>query len=298
MIRDHAFSVDVEDWTSGVLSMWFGKEVPPRAGVVANTLRMLEILELHDAKATWFFLGDVAETHPRLVRRVAEAGHRLGVHGWKHTPVWAQSPEEFRGNVVRAREAVEQAGGVRVLGHRAPTFSIGPLNPWAFEILAAAGFTYDSSIFPFKGRRYGDPTAPMRPWTIETRSGPLVEVPLSVIPVLCRRLPACGGGYLRHFPVSVTLTALRRLSAEGRPAVFFVHPYELDTSYETDAFRLPLSLAKACRYGLWRWVQYRNRGRTEGKLVRVLKEFRFRPIEDLFGLLVPPAAGEESGSGG
>lgn len=292
MVGVHAFSVDVEDWTSGVLAMWFGQDLPPRAGVVDNTLRMLEVLELHDVKATWFFLGDVAETHPRLVRRVAEAGHRLGVHGWKHTPVWAQSPEEFRGNVVRARNAVEQAGGVRVLGHRAPTFSVGPSTPWAFEVLVESGFAYDSSIFPFKGKRYGDPAAPMSPWTIETRSGRLVEVPLSVIPVLGWRLPVCGGGYLRHFPVNVTLAALHRLSAEGRPAVFFVHPYELDTSYETEAFCFPLSLAKACRYWLWRRVQYRNRGRTEGKLVRVLKKFRFRAIEDVFVILAPPAAGE------
>lgn len=287
----HAFSVDVEDWTSGVLSMWFGKDVSPEAGVVDNSLRMLELLETHDAKATWFFLGDVAEAYPQLVRRVAEAGHRLGVHGWKHTPVWDQSPAEFRANVVRARNAVEQAGGAGVLGHRAPTFSIGASTPWAFEILVESGFAYDSSVFPFGGGRYGDPTAPIAPWTIDTRSGPLIEIPLSVIPVLGRRLPVCGGGYLRHFPVAVTMTALRRLSTEGRRAIFFVHPYELETSYRAEPFRLPISVAKAARYWLWRKLQYRNRRCTKAKLERVLEEFPFRAIEDVVGLLKPQANG-------
>ena len=286
----HAFSVDVEDWTSGVLRMWFGKEMSPGAAVVSNTLRMLEVLGAHGAKATWFFLGDVALAHPHLVRRVVDAGHEVGVHGLWHTPVWAQSPAIFRENISRAREVIEQAAGARALGHRAPAFSIGPKTQWAFEVLVECGFEYDSSVYPFRGRRYGDPTAPMVPWKVETPAGPLLEVPLSVVSIGGRRIPVCGGGYLRHFPCGVTLAALRRLTREGRPAVFFVHPYELDDHYEAEAFRLPLPAAKAARFWLWRRFQYRNRRGTIGKLERVLREFRFRSIEDVFGVGTGSAA--------
>jgi polysaccharide deacetylase family protein (PEP-CTERM system associated) len=284
MVPTHAFSVDVEDWPSGVLSMWFGKEVHPGAGVVPNTLRLLEILGAHGAKATWFFLGDVALSHPRLVRQVVEAGHEVGVHGLRHTPVWAQSPAVFRENIGRARDAIEQAGGARVLGHRAPTFSIGPSTAWAFEVLVECGFAYDSSAFPFRGRRYGDPTAPIVPWKVETPVGSLLEVPLSVVSILGRRVPVCGGGYMRHFPTGVTLAALRQLTREGRPAVFFVHPYELDDLYEAETFRLPLPAAKAAQFWLWRRLQYRNRRGMEKKLGRILREVRFRSIEGVFGV--------------
>ena len=294
-VGTHAFSIDVEDWTSGVLSMWFGKDVPPTTGVVRETRRMLEVLDAHDAKATWFFLGDVAGEYPALVRAVAERGHELGVHGLKHVPVSVQTPARFRENVFEAKDRVEQAGGKRVLGHRAPTFSIGPSTGWAFEVLAECGFAYDSSVFPFQGARYGDPTAPTVPWGVKTPAGPLVEVPLSVVTVLGRRIPVCGGGYLRHFPVAVTLAALRRLTAEGRPAVFFVHPYEMDERYEAKVFLPPLPAAMGARYWLWRRLQYRNRARTERKLGRVLSEFRFRSIEEVFGL---ESATEEPGAEG
>lgn len=287
MVLTHAFSVDVEDWTSGVLSMWFGTEVPPGPAVVSNTVRMLELLTANDATATWFFLGDVAQRHPGLVRRVVDSGHEIGVHGLKHTPVSAQTPAVFRENLRQARDAVEQAGGARVLGHRAPTFSIGPSTPWAFEVLAECGFVYDSSIFPFRGKRYGDPTASLVPWRIETSAGPILEVPLSVVEILGKRFPTCGGGYLRHLPVAATLAALRRLSREARPAVFFVHPYELDERYEAEAFATSLPTARGIRYQLWRALQYRNRGRTEAKLGQILRGFRFRGLADVFGPWLP-----------
>ena len=285
----HAFSVDVEDWTSGVLSMWFGKEAVPGPNVVSSTERLLEMLAANEATATWFFLGDVAEAHPGLVRRIVEAGQEVGIHGLKHTPIWAQTPRGFAENLRRARDVVEQAGGARVLGHRAPTFSIGPATPWAFEVLAECGFAYDSSIFPFRGKRYGDPTASLVPWRVETPAGPILEVPLSVVRLLGRRVPTCGGGYLRHFPAAVTLAALRRLTREGRPAVLFVHPYELDSRYEAKDFSFPLPAGRALRYRIWRALQYRNRGQTGAKLARVLREFRFRAVSDVFAAALPAA---------
>lgn len=275
----HAFSVDVEDWTNGVLSMWFGQKAPPTRAVVRNTLRLLEVLAAHRVTATFFVLGDVAKGYPHLLKTIAEAGHALGVHGLLHTPVWAQTPSEFRGNIRLAKELVEQAAGVTVIGHRAPAFSIGRHTPWAFEALVEAGFRYDSSVFPFRGSRYGDPTVPTRPWVVDTASGPLLEVPLSVVTVMGIRIPVCGGGYLRHFGTGFTRTAMRALEKRGERAVVFVHPYELDETFAADMFRLEIPLGKAVRFWLWRHLQYRNRGQTVEKLSTLLSEFSFSSIE-------------------
>jgi polysaccharide deacetylase family protein (PEP-CTERM system associated) len=283
----HALSVDVEDWSNVALLLNFGRVVPPQPAVVRNTERMLALFQAHGAKATWFILGEVAAAFPGLVRQLAEAGQEIGVHGYHHHPVYTLKPTEFRDDLRRAKEAVEQAAGQPVLGYRATAFSITRETPWAFEVVAELGFKYDSSVFPFQGRRYGMPESPLTPYRLTTRAGELWEVPLSVVEWGGRRLPCCGGGYLRHFPLWYTRWAMRRLERAGRRAVFYFHPVEIDPEFDKDFFARHLSAAEQRRFRRVRFLQHRNRAQTATKLHWLLSHYRFASLTEAFELTSP-----------
>lgn len=276
----HALSVDVEDWNNVAVLARCGKVVPPRPMVVRNTERMLELFQAQGAKATWFVLGEVAAAYPGLVRRLAEAGQEIGIHGYHHHNVFDLTEEQFRDYVRRAKDTVEQLTGQPSRGYRATSFSIRPEVWWAFDVLAELGFEYDSSIFPIRGRRYGIPDAPLVPYVERCRQGPLLEIPMSVMDFGPVRLPCCGGGYLRHFPLAYTRLALRHLERRGRPAVFYLHPYELDESFDGEF--LANQFQANLRRAPWVYLQYRGRAGTVAKLHWLLAHHAFVPISECF----------------
>lgn len=278
----HAISVDVEDWDSGVLEMFFGVRAQPRAGVVDQTLRLRDLFDEHGVRATWFILGVVAESYPDLVRRLGEDGNELGIHGHRHVPVYSLSREEFREQTLRARNAVEQAGGKAVLGYRAPTFSINDTVPWAFSELASLGLSYDSSIFPFNGRRYGAGNAPLEPYTIDTENGPIREVPMTVLRLGPLRIPCSGGGYLRHLPFWWTDGGLGMIERQGRSAVLYLHPYEPESRFDREVFSDAGNGRTSLRFRVWKSLQYRNRHTVLPKLEKLLRRYSFGPIADVF----------------
>ncbi len=278
----HALSVDVEDWYSGTVLALEGHVAPPTDAVERNSRRLIELFAAHGAKATWFVLGEVAEAFPRLVRHIAAEGHELGVHGYHHQLVWEMEAGQFRQDVLRAKQAVEAASGQPSVGYRAAAFSLGERTPWAFEILVEAGFRYDSSSFPFGERRYGAADAPLGPHWLTTARGRLLEIPLSVVEVGSWRLPCCGGGYLRHFPLAYTRWALRQLERSRRRAVFYVHPYELDHQYNSRYLSECLQRTPPWRRAWTRWAQYHNRSRTEPKLRWLLSHASVGPIRTCF----------------
>jgi polysaccharide deacetylase family protein (PEP-CTERM system associated) len=280
----HALSVDVEDEKNVTVFHRCGRILPPTQAVVRNTEILLELVLEHKAQATWFVLGEVAEAYPGLLRRLADADQEIGVHGFHHAFVSSLSKQEFRASIRRAKDCIEQASGKAALGHRAPAFSITAQTPWAFEVLAELGFRYDSSVFPVRTRRYGDNGAPLRPYQVQTRHGELTEVPLSAVKLGPWRLPWCGGGYLRHFPLAYTLWSLRRLEREQRPAVVYLHPYEIDLTLDLDYLRRYLGEKKLAEI---RWnvcAQYRNRTRTISRLRYLLSTRHFAGIARVFGL--------------
>lgn len=279
----HALSVDVEDWYNGLVLVCADRVVPPTAAVVRNTEAMLALFAERGVRATWFLLGEVAAAFPALVARIAAGGHELGVHGFHHFRIERYTPETFREAMRRAKETVEQAGGQAVWGHRAVAFSVTPRTPWVYEVLAGLGFRYDSSVFPFAGRRYGIADAPLVPYPIPTACGTIDEVPLTVVRLGRFRLPCAGGGYLRHFPFWWTRMGLRRCEAEGRAAVMYLHPYEVDLEYDEAFVARELPDLSPRRLASIRRSQYRNRGRTVAKLRRMLAEFAFAPLASLLG---------------
>jgi polysaccharide deacetylase family protein (PEP-CTERM system associated) len=188
--------------------------------------KILAILDRHDVKATFFFLGWLADRYPEMVAEVAARGHEVGIHRYAHRLVYHQRPDEFAEDLERALAAVRKAYPGAILGYRAPTFSIRADTPWALEIIKGLGFRYDSSILPFRRGRHQ--MADARDMPYEMANG-LLEFPMSTLEVLGRKLPVAGGGYLRLYPFSLTCRAIEWLNRKrGLPAIVYLHPWELD----------------------------------------------------------------------
>jgi polysaccharide deacetylase family protein (PEP-CTERM system associated) len=222
-------SVDVEDWfqvenLKPVIagSTWESRE----RRVEANTMRILELLEARGARATFFVLGWVGERHPGLVRRIADAGHEIASHGYGHELVYTLSETEFRNDVERSKKGLEDVTGARVVGYRAPCFSI---TDWAVGILQELGFEYDSSVFPTVAHdRYGRLTGvEMGRPIVELRPG-FHEVCISCLPIGPMGLPWGGGGYFRLIPFGAWRAGVRHILESGSPYVFYIHPWEID----------------------------------------------------------------------
>lgn len=267
--RLNALTVDVEDYyhvSAFDSALGFASWEDQESRVEANVSKMLGIMAQEEVQATFFVLGWVAEHFPRVVEAIHGAGHEIATHGHAHRLVYDQTPEEFRSDVQRSLDIIQGITGETVVGYRAPSFSIVEETLWAADILRGLGLRYDSSIFPARPlvhNRYGFPRSPKKPYRI--RPG-FWEFPMSTFPFLGRDFPVAGGGWLRHYPYAVTRWGIQRINAEGRPAIVYVHPWELDP----DQPRLSGSL--------WRqFLHYRNLGRTEPRLRALCRDFEFAP---------------------
>jgi polysaccharide deacetylase family protein (PEP-CTERM system associated) len=240
--------------------------------VVAATERILDLLGESGTRATFFVLGWVAERHPGLVRAIQGQGHEVACHGYGHQMITRLSRAQFAADIERAKATLEDAAGRAVIGYRAPTFSVVRETLWSLEILAEAGFRYDSSIFPIVHDRYGIPDAPRFPHRRPTGEGSAIaEFPLSTVARLKWRFPVAGGGYFRLLPYAVTAWALRQLNRkESQPAIVYLHPWEIDPGQP----RLPVGRLTQFRHSV-------NTRTTESKLRRLVRDFHFAPVRDV-----------------
>jgi polysaccharide deacetylase family protein (PEP-CTERM system associated) len=294
----NAFTVDVEDYFQ--VSAFENRVLREHwdlyeSRVVANTRRILALLERHQVRATFFVLGWVAHRFPQLVREIRRFGHEIGSHGYWHRLIYDQSPEQFRNDLKQSREILEDLVGERILAYRAPSFSITSRSLWALEILLEEGFGVDSSVFPVRHDRYGIPEAEPRIHRVNTPSGVLWEFPPSVVQWHRLNVPVSGGGYFRLYPLAWTLRWLASINHGcQQPFMFYVHPWELDPQQP----RLRAgNFASRIRHRL-------NLPRTESRLERLLGAFRFGPVHDVLcerGLIenantgAPTTAGHETG---
>ncbi len=278
----NALTVDVEDYYhvsafEEVAPRERWDSFPPR--IALGTHKILDLLARHGVRATFFILGWVAERSPGLVRAIQSAGHEVACHGYWHRLVYQQTPEEFRADLCRARDMLQDITGERVTAYRAPSFSITRASLWALDVLIEEGFLYDSSVYPTYHDRYGIPGAPAWPHMIRRRAGVIHEFPMPVYRKLGYPLPIGGGGYFRLYPYWFTRRGLSALNAAGKPFVCYVHPWELDP----DQPRLPARWLR-------RWRHYIGLSRTERKLGRLLDDFRFGTLSDLVPSVLPLAA--------
>jgi polysaccharide deacetylase family protein (PEP-CTERM system associated) len=270
-----ALSVDVEDYYQVEA---FASRIPRsrwpefQSRVRENTSRVLELFALHNVKATFFVLGWVAERNRSLIREIVDEGHEVACHGYNHQRVTFLTPDEFRADLRRARQVIEDASGVRVNGYRAPTFSITRENLWALEVLADEEFLYDSSIFPIRHDHYGVPDAPRFPHRCDLGRGvSIFEFPISTVRIAGINLPATGGGYLRLLPMTYTRWAVNRIHNHDRQSIIlYFHPWEVDP----DQPRLR---------GNWKseFRHYVNLSKTSERLTELLSRGHFGPMMTL-----------------
>ncbi|MGZ9067693.1 MAG: XrtA system polysaccharide deacetylase [Burkholderiales bacterium] len=268
-------TVDVEDYFqvsafAGSLSSRDWDSYPHR--VVRNTDAVLALFDGAGVVGTFFILGWVAERYPSLVRSIAESGHEIASHGYAHERVGSQSPQEFREDVSRARQVLQDVSGTPVPGYRAASFSLDPSMRWAYDILAAEGHTYSSSVYPVRHDHYGTPDAPRVPF-LPCPGVPIIEIPLTTIRLRQRNFPCAGGGYFRLLPYRLSAAAIRRVHASDRsPCIFYFHPWEIDPGQPHIRHAAPRS----------RLRHYANLRRMHGKLKKLLKDFRWNRLDHVY----------------
>jgi polysaccharide deacetylase family protein (PEP-CTERM system associated) len=279
----NVLTVDVEEYYHGVeFTEALGRAaldgLPSR--VVPQTERLLDLLDAHGARATFFILGVVARRHPRLVRAILARGHELASHGWDHTLVPTLGAVGFRQDVRRAKRELEQAAGIAVWGYRAPNYSIGRDTPWAFTVLWEEGYSYDASVHPIAHDRYSFPDAPRFPHAaMELEGGDFWEVPVGTARALGVNVPV-GGGFFRLFPGALLRGAIASVNRrDDRPLVLYVHPWEFDP----DQPRFSMKLTHRFRH-------YVGLARAEAKLAGLLRAFRFTSIVAAFPHVRPAPA--------
>jgi polysaccharide deacetylase family protein (PEP-CTERM system associated) len=267
---EHIFTVDVEEYfqvSAFDASVSRGDWLALPSRIAGNVDILLDVLGRHDTSATFFTLGWIADKHPDVIRKIADAGHEIASHGWWHRRVTTLTPGEFRSEVRSSKAALEDVIGQPVLGFRAPNFSIVPGSEWAFDVLLEEGYRYDSSLFPVRRPGYGYPRAPSDPHFIRRTAGDLLEIPLATVAWRGVRLPAAGGGYLRHLPYAFTRKAFEQYGIRGASGTFYIHTWEFDQ----DQPRMAVSWLTKLRH-------YRGLGVTFSRLERLLSEFRFTSV--------------------
>ena len=268
----NALTIDVEDYfqVSAFAPHISRNEWPTReCRVERNVDRILALLDEHGTKATFFTLGWIAERYPETVRRIVAEGHELASHGYGHERASEQTESAFFSDINLAKLILEDLVGTEVKGYRAPSFSIGEQNLWAFECLERAGYLYSSSIYPIRHDHYGMPDAPRHAHAI----GGLLEIPATTLRFLNRNWPASGGGYFRLMPYGLSRWMLQRINRTDQlPAVFYFHPWELDAEQP----RIPGISRKP------RFRHYVNIGCMESRLHRLLADFRWGRMDHLF----------------
>lgn len=269
----NALTIDVEDYFQVsafaphiARSEWNSRE----CRVERNIHCILELLACHHTKATFFTLGWIAERYPDLIRQIVQQGHELASHGYGHERATDQTEAAFFADVHLAKLVLEDVAGGAVNGYRAPSFSIGQTNLWAYDCLARAGYRYSSSIYPIRHDHYGSPQAPR--FAYEAQAG-VMEIPITTLRVLRRNLPASGGGYFRLLPYALSRWMLKRVNrVDGEAGIFYFHPWEIDPEQPRVE-------------GLSRKTQFRhyvNIDRMQGRLNQLLGDFRWGRMDRIF----------------
>ena len=269
----NAMTVDVEDYFQVSA---FAKTIDRKdwdampCRVEQNVDLLLNLFAENHAHGTFFVLGWIAERYPSMVKRIAAAGHELASHGYGHLRATEQGSAGFAADIQRAKQLLEEISGCEIRGYRAPSFSIDTTNPWAFDAILEAGYSYSSSVYPVKHDHYGMPNAPRFPYRSRTN---LVEIPITTVRTLGRNFPAGGGGFFRLLPYRISKMAINKVNSDDRmPAIFYMHPWEVDP----DQPRIEGIGLKS------RFRHYVNLSATESRVRRLTQDFRWDRIDRVF----------------
>jgi polysaccharide deacetylase family protein (PEP-CTERM system associated) len=271
----NAMTVDVEDYFQVsafenhiAKSQWDNLQ----HRVQNNTYRILDLFSQHNVKATFFTLGWVAERYPEIVKRIVTEGHELASHGYEHIRVTEQTPEQFRADIKKTKQILEDIGGQAIVGYRAASYSIGANNLWALQVLEEEGHLYSSSIYPVKHDLYGMPSAPRFSFSPENTRN-LLEIPITTLQILNKNIPCGGGGFFRLYPYFLSKMAYKYLnSIEHQPGIFYFHPWEIDPDQPRQQ-NLPFKS---------RFRHYLNLNRVENRLNNLLNDFAWDTMQNVY----------------
>lgn len=268
-------SIDIEDWYSPARNLDIKKWKYCECRIVEDTYNLLKILKERNIQATCFVLGYFAEKFPELVEKILEDNHEIATHGYSHIPITELTHQQFQDELSRSIKTLEKIVGEKVLGYRAPSFSLTKKTAWAIDIMKKLGLKYDSSIFPTRMSRFGVSDAPIFPYHISAlninKDDPVeefFEFPLSVlkIPLIRKSIPIAGGFYLRFFPYKIISYGIKKLNKKNQPSIMYIHPWEFDLEQP--------------RLESIKWHHYYRLSTTEKKFKKLLKEFKFTTIRD------------------
>jgi len=271
----NALTFDIEDWYQST----YNKNAQVRSIVIEQTLKVLDILNNAGVRATFFVQGFIAEAFPQIVKEIHKLGHEIGTHGYAHEFIFNQTRSAYADDLDKSIKLLEDLIGEKIIGYRAPDFSITESSLWALDVLEQAGILYDSSIFPIKNKRYGIPNF-KRHFHYLNKPQRLIEFPLSTVRIFGKNLPISGGGYFRLLPYSIIRSALKRINTEGMSAMVYMHPYEFDPYDISSIPRINENLSDS----LFRFMQNMNRKKSEMKLRKLLKDFTFYPVKEVLNL--------------
>ncbi|MHB8125723.1 MAG: XrtA system polysaccharide deacetylase [Desulfitobacteriaceae bacterium] len=269
-------TIDLEEWFhANYNAAIFDNKRSYEVRVIQNTQRLLELFANYQATATFFVLGYIAEKHPELIREISQAGHEIATHGYSHELVYQQTPEEFRRDVTKSLELIEKAAQVKVLGYRAPSWSLTEQSLWVWKVLEDLGLKYDASVFPIKTYLYGLPSSQRFMYQPQYNNQVLnlLEIPSSTLRFLGRNWPFAGGFYFRVLPYRVIRLGLKSLNKKQLPGIVYLHPREIDPRQP----RLKLNIKESL-------IHYYGIKGCENKLLRLLQEFVFTSISDFYQL--------------
>jgi polysaccharide deacetylase family protein (PEP-CTERM system associated) len=271
----NAMTVDVEDYFQvsafeSTIDRQQWEHLPHR--VEQNTNKILDLFAKHEVKATFFCLGWVAERYPGLIQRIVNEGHELASHGYQHTRVTEQTPEQFSEDIRLSKRILEDISGRPIIGYRAASYSICAQNLWALEILEQEGFLYSSSIYPVKHDLYGMPDAPRFAFNPKN-AGSLLEIPITTLNIFGRNWPCGGGGFFRLYPYSFSKWAYTQINnREKQAGIFYFHPWEIDMDQPRQQ---NLSFKSRFRH-------YLNLEKMENRLTNLLNDFSWSSMQNVF----------------
>ncbi|MFH1415424.1 MAG: XrtA system polysaccharide deacetylase [Elusimicrobiota bacterium] len=272
----NCLSIDLEDWFCGIESIKFSDWSGFESRIMPETEKLLGLLDEYDVKATFFVLGYIAEKYPEIIRKVSSAGHEIALHGYSHQLVYDQSHKDFELDLKKALDIVGDIAQKKIVGYRAPLFSVTEESLWAMKILYAYGIRYDCSIYPFKTSIFGIKDSERYKYEIElAESEKIIELPSSTVRILGRNIPFAGGFFLRFWHYNFIKWAIRTVNSEGSPAVIYIHPFDLDPE-------IPVIEGISAKR---RFVHYHNIRSTERKLNALLSDFEFQPIGQYLKIL-------------
>lgn len=263
---NNAFTVDFEDWYQGI-ELPFTDWNKYERRIEKGFYQVFDLLNKHEAKATFFTLGWVAKEYPHLIKEIVNAGHEIASHGYKHEKIYSLTPQQFREDIRITKSIIEDVSGHQVKAYRAPFFSVTKKNLWALQIIAEEGHTMDCSISPIKTWRYGIEKCPDEIFRITETN--LIEFPVSCFKSFAKKW-AIGGAFFRLLPYNVTRNGINKRLKSGKINMFYIHPWEYDPHHP----KLKIE-AKT------RFTHYTNLNKTTLNTKKLLNSYKFDTVSNI-----------------